>query len=202
MFRHAQPFPTGPKGINGVLPASFNKWLTRASSSSQINSIQAIKAHGTAQITGANKIHLMNAIGTRALKSRVFFPFGFIAACPAICQIKPTENAIDGSQRRQWLDTQIFQFPKDCLGATKQALVVKTQANPFNSLLYVIGKTCRTNLWTPRLFLKPIGFACSIASKPFEKPTCGTLQRGTYRINFFSSKIALNREPSLMLRFF
>jgi hypothetical protein len=144
----------------------------------------------------------MDAIGTRALKSGVFFPFGFIAACPAIRQVKPTENAIDGSQRGQWLDTQILQFPKDCLGATKQTLIVKTQTNPFNRLLYVIEKTCRTSLWTPRLFLKPICFACTIASKPFEKPTCGTLQGETYCINFFSSKITLNREPSLMLRFF
>ena len=81
-------------------------------------------------------------------------------------------------------------------------MVVKAQSNPFNRLLYVIGKACRTSFWTPRLFLKPICFVCTIASKPFEKPTCGTLQRETYRINFFSSKIALNREPSLMLRFF
>jgi len=124
----------------------------------------------------------------------------FIASGSTMSQFMPTQNPIDGSQRGQWPNPQLFQLPLNRLSPTKQSLVVQAQPYQLHCLHCFIRHLTRIALWTPGLFLRP-SLLFSIAFDPLIDPGPRIAQRLSNGRNQLSSPITFNGPDPVLLLF-
>ena len=175
-----------------MLAVTCRERLNTASSGSQINGIETVKAGCPFEITRPKKIRLLNTIDACPFQAWIFFTLGLVATCSAVCEFMTIQNTIDGSQRWQRAYSQVVQFPTNGLCSTKYPFVVKIETHHLHRLLNFIGCVRGMGLRTPRFLLRPVGVVRTISCNPLVQPAARAFKRQANIIGFFAREKTLN----------
>ena len=108
---YPQTTPTRPDSVYSVLTSFVENRADRTPGSCQIDTVQAVKANRSIQITRTNIVSLMNLVHLVSYQHRVLFPFWFVRSRSSVRQLFSAQDPVYGSQRRYRLDTQLFKLP-------------------------------------------------------------------------------------------
>jgi hypothetical protein len=153
---NSQTAPTRPDRVESVLPSFPQHWTDRTASSGQIDAVQTVEANRTFQKTWAHIVYLMDFIHRLTRELRIFPALRFIAPDSAMRQFLPTQNPVDGSQRRQRVNSQLLQLPLNGLGTTEQSLVIQVQPHQLYRFDSFVRNLTRVAARTLRSILCPL----------------------------------------------
>jgi hypothetical protein len=200
---YTQTAPTRPDSIHRVLTSLVDNRVDRTPPSCQINAVQAVESNRTIQITGTYVVCLVNVVNLLSHQRRVPLSFWFVRSCSSVSQLLPTQDPINGSQRRNRLYAQVFKLPLNRLSSTKHALVIETEANDLDRFNYFLAQLTWIVVRTRRSAFGPRRYviAALVTLDPLVNPLPRVTHRSSDATDLFPARVAFNRKLPVPLLF-
>src|SRR5882762_7016226 len=203
MFWYPQTTPVRPDSVDRLLSGLTQDRSYRATAGRHIHTVETVKAHRPTQVTGANIIGLMHAVGAVGAQLRILLALWFVATRASLRQTFSLEHPINRARAGQWCQPQIFQLPGNSLSTTEQSLVVQLQPHELDCFHNFIRQLSRIAMGISFAILRPLYrcFARAITVNPFVNPGTRVTQRLGDSSQSFACQVSLDGQCSVTLLF-
>jgi len=178
MLGYSKTAPNSPKCFINSVSVPINQWMDSASTSGEVYDVHTVKPYSPVcpmKIARTHEISLMQVIRGLGWQSWIRRSFRFITTSASMSKIVTAQNTVDRSQWRQRTRPVFFKLPQDSLSATKQPLIVQTEASQLNSFFDILSSPLWACMRSPGKILKPIMGTRFVTIQPFIKPwPCST----------------------------